>query len=708
MKNLPPKRARWMRVRISLMAALLTAGAGAVLHRAWDLQVANAGVLRKMAEEQYLRDIRLPPKRGSIFDRRGAELAVSVDADSVWANPRALRRANWSPSAVAAQLGTVLDIDEATIARRLSSNRYFVWIKRRVTPRKAVAVRAMKIPGISILQEPRRFYPNRELAAHLLGFANVDGVGIEGLELHFEEHLRGSADTVPAIRDRRGAVVFSQQLLDDRAAHGDDIYLTIDKTIQHTAEKELELAVRTFEARAGSVVVVDPRTGELLALANFPTFNPNHPGAYHASDRRNRAVTDRFEPGSTTKVFTVAGALARGAIRPDQSVNCEDGVLDVGEHTIHDVRKWESLTPAQVLAYSSNIGAAKIGLALGRAGLFRTLRAFGFGQPTGIPLPGETRGILRHFRRWYEMDAATIAFGQGMSATTLQLAYAMGAIANRGRLMRPTLVKRMVDARGETTSEALPRVRRQVVPKWVAELVGGMLTGATGEGGTAEEAAIDGYLVAGKTGTAQKADYINGGYAKGKWLASFVGFVPVREPRLVIAVVIDEPVVAHRGGTVASPTFRRLAQTALRHLGVVGSSPGTALAAHARARRRAAREQKAAELAAARERGARRRSDKAEPKRPRPSKGESRVPDLTGATARAVVVQASEVRLRVKLQGTGLVVSQQPLPDEIAPHGSELRVVLATPLVEKELQSLASLDGNTREAGQKAPQGARQ
>ena len=671
-------------MRIALLGVLLTAGAGPIVYRAWDLQIVRARKLARMAEEQYLRDIRLAPKRGTIYDRNGAELAVSVDSDSIWANPRALRRGGAEPARVATRLARLLEVDAGVITQRLSSNRHFVWIKRRVSPRQAAAVTVLDIPGVSLLAEARRFYPNRELAAHLLGFVDIDGKGIAGFELKLDDRLRGSSEAVPAIHDSRGSVVFSDHLLDDRAAQGDDIYLTIDKAIQHAAEKELELAVRTFEARAGSVVAIDPRTGELLALADYPTFNPNNPAASPVSHRRNRAITDRFEPGSTTKAFTVAGALARGAIKPDQRIDCEQGTLKVADHQIHDQRKWEELTPTQILAYSSNIGTAKIGMTMGKAALYRTLRRFGFGEPIGLPLPGETGGILRHYKRWYEMDAATIAFGQGMSVSAVQLAYATGALANRGQLMEPILIKRISDGRGRTIQEAVPRVRRRAVPAWAARLAADMMTGVTGETGTGRAAAIDGYLVAGKTGTAQKADYVNGGYAKGKWVSSFVGFVPVSDPELLVVVTIDEPVIAHHGGTVASPVFRRVAETALRNLGVAARGERRALYKAIRSR---ARQLKKAERQAD--------ADKAESgtaqaeQKPSPPLGadEVRVPDLTGLAARPALVAARDALLLLRLQGSGLVVRQSPLPGRIVERGTQLNALLRPPSFRKAEES---------------------
>ncbi|HBQ19142.1 MAG TPA: peptidoglycan glycosyltransferase [Myxococcales bacterium] len=677
-----PKRRRWMRVRMVVLALCVGAGALLVSARAWELTIQHGPALRAMAESQQLRDIRLAPKRGTIYDRHGAELAVSVDVESVFANPRLMRAEGVDTESAATRLANLLGVDRARIAARLRSDRYFVWIERQVTPTEAAAVRALGIEGVQMTDEARRFYPNRELASHLLGFANIDGVGIEGLELALEDRLRGSVQPVPAVRDRRGRVVFSDQLLDDRAAQGDDVFLTIDKTIQHITERELALGVRTAEAAAGSVVVMDPRTGEILAMANYPTFNPNEPGRAEVAHRRNRAVTDRFEPGSTVKPFTLAAAFAANVVHPEEAIDCEeDGQLEIGEDTIGDGgHRFGIMTPAQILARSSNIGTAKIGMRLGRRGLFRSFRRFGFGEPTGVELPGETGGILRHHTRWYDLDLATISFGQGMSTTTLQLATAMSTIANGGRLMHPHILRRTVDSRGATTSETLPRVRRQVIPRRTARLIADMLTAVTGQGGTGPEAAIDGYLVAGKTGTAQKADYRRGGYQEDVYIASFVGFVPAQDPALVIAVVIDEPVVDHYGGTVAGPIFRRIGEASLRHLGVPADTGGEALAElerrhrqRERERRRAARGEGAAEpetltaveIAVVPER--------------EPRDGEVMVPDLTGLTARGSLGALRRIGLDFQLEGSGLVVAQSPQPGAVVDRGSEVRVILERP-----------------------------
>ena len=654
MKN---RRQRWFRARIALLGVCVMCVAMLVVVRAFHVQISTGDRLREMAEDQHLRHLRVSPRRGAIYDRHGAELAVSADVDSVYANPRRLRAMAQDPTTVARSIAKVLDVDPQQLAKRLGADRYFVWIERRVTPNEATRIRELDIPGIELTTEARRYYPNRHLAAHLIGFADIDGRGIEGIELAYEDRLRGSDRRVEAIRDRRGHVVFADDMEDDRTIQGQSVVLTIDKAIQHIAERELALGVRTFEARGGSVVVMDPSSGEILALANYPPFNPNEPSKHPTSHRRNRAVVDRFEPGSTVKPFTMAAALAAGAVKPNQSINCENGVTRMGGRLLHDAHPYEWLTPTQILAYSSNIGTAKIAQDLGKKDLYRGFRRFGFGEPTGLGVPGETAGILRHYRRWYEIDTAAVSFGQGMSVTNVQLATAMSAIANGGQLMQPMLVRRMSDGHGATIEENKPRVRRQVVPRRVAKLVGQMLTAVTEPGGTAIEAAVDGYIVAGKTGTAQKADYVHGGYAKDKWLASFIGFAPADRPSVVISVVIDEPVIAHYGGTVAGPVFRRIAEVTLRHMGIAPEGRQAVLAKKKEQQIAVAEEEPAAEEEAV-------------------EKGESAVPNVRSLPLRQAVIALHAESLVAEVQGSGVVVAQDPAPGKAVSHGSVVRLQL--------------------------------
>lgn len=661
-------RRRAMRRRITVLMLLVLSGAIAVVARAYRIQIVEGDRHRATAEAQQHRDLRVAPKRGTIYDRHGAELAVSVDVESVYANPREMRAHEVDIASVATQLANVLGVDRERIAHRLASDRLFAWMERQVTPEEAEAVRSLHIPGVEIVDEARRYYPNRELAAHILGFSNVDGRGIEGLELAMDESLRGSTSSVSALRDRRGRVVYSEQLFDDGASLGHDVALTIDKTIQHIVERELALTVRTFEAQAGSVVVMDPNTGEILAAASYPTFDPNRPGESPAASRRFRAIADRFEPGSTVKPFTIAAALAAGVVRANEQFDCQMGAMEVAEYTIHDSHPFGLLTPAEILAHSSNIGSAKIGFRLGRQGLYRAFRRFGFGQATDLPLRGEAAGNLRHHSAWYDMDLATISFGQGLSVTTMQLATAMSTIANGGRLMRPILVSRVTDGHGDVIEEARPEVRRQVVPRQTARLVADMLTAVTGDEGTGAEAAIPGYLVAGKTGTAQKANEGRAGYSENRWLSSFVGFVPADAPRLVIAVVIDEPVIDHYGGVVAGPVFRRVGEATLQHLGVPPSGGGTALTDledRPRASRTAVAGRTAARVPAA---------DEASP-----GEGQVRVPELVGQTMRGAYLALTSEHLVPEFEGTGLVRAQTPEAGTIVDEGATIAAILERP-----------------------------
>jgi cell division protein FtsI (penicillin-binding protein 3) len=674
MKNLCQRRVRFMRVRIALLGMILLGGAGAIVDRAWELQVQQGSKLREMAEEQYLKGITVSPKRGTIYDRNGAELAVSVDVDSVFVDPKQFREAKQNTAQVAGRIAGLLGLSRQAVADKLTQEGNFAWIKRRLSPNESKAVRALDIPGIALTTEARRYYPNRELASHVLGFANVDGRGLEGLELAFDEKLRGSSALVRAVRDRRGKVIFSDQL-DDRDFQGDDITLSLDKAIQYTAERELELAVRTFEAKAGSAVAIDPRTGEILAMANYPSFNPNQPAGSAPESRRNRSITDRFEPGSTIKSFTLAGALALNPGLVNTHIDCEHGDMRLAGAVIHDTHSFAELTPTEVLVHSSNIGAAKIGMGMGAAALHRTLRDFGFGALTGVDLPGEVSGVLRDPKSWYEVDTATIAFGQGVSVTTLQLAAAMSTLANQGRWQRPTLIKRIENAHGEVVPTGDQGQPRQVIPQQVATALTHMLTAVTGEGGTGVEAAIEGIPVAGKTGTAQKPDHVRGGYADNRWLSSFVGFAPADDPRMVLAVVIDEPVIAHYGGTVAAPAFRRIMQASLRHLDVGPSAP--LLGAEPRIARAVVPTPKLQEPVLA-DPGGLPEAHEAIAARGN-ARGEFQVPDLIGQTTRTALIAARHAGLELAMHGSGVVVQQQPRPGAIARIGTTIDATLVPP-----------------------------
>jgi cell division protein FtsI (penicillin-binding protein 3) len=521
--------------------------------------------------------------------------------------------------------------------------------------------------------EAHRYYPQRALAGPLLGFVAPDGKGKDGLELTLDEELGGQRELLQGLRDRSGHLLFLDGIQDERTLAGHDLYLTIDQGIQNIAEQELSRAAQTLEALGGSVVVIAPQTGEILALATWPTYNPND---YRFSDtgaRRLRGIADRFEPGSTVKIFTLAAGLETGAVRPNEQMYCEKGSLAIDDVVIRDTHPAAWLSLSEALAVSSNICLGKVGLKVGSQRLYDVFRRFGFGQETGLQLPGEAGGVLQpRGRPWVQVETASAAFGQGISVTNLQMALATAAIANGGRLMEPILVRRVQSGTGELVREAAPRLRRQVVSASVARTVAEMMIGVTEGNGTGVQARVDGFSVAGKTGTAQKADPRTGRYSLDSYVASFVGFVPARQPVLAMAVTIDEPMVEHGGGTVAAPVFRRIAEAALNYLGV--TPEGTRMAdlqklvgaadpprAAIEAMRRAGGQEPPVQEV---------RQDK-QPLGP----GLVRVPDLTGFPVREAVRKGIELGVKPRVVGTGLLARQEPGPGTVLEKGETLVLV---------------------------------
>jgi cell division protein FtsI (penicillin-binding protein 3) len=558
------KRERWVRIRILIVAALILLAAGRIMARTYELQVVEHDYYFEKSRKQHTHSANLPPSRAPVLDRNGAELAISVMVPSVYADPRDVE----DPAAAAAALSVLLETEQDVMYDRLASGKHFVWLKRRIPPEVAQKVSALALDGIFVTKESKRFYPNRRLASHVLGFAGYDSVGLEGIELEFNDDLIGASQTVSGLRDARGGFILSEGLQETSPSYENSVVLSIDKAIQTIAEEEIRATARLFEAHSAMAVVVRPTTGEILAVANYPDFDPNHYGSFSASDRRNRAFTDRFEPGSTMKIFTMASALASGKVKPSDSIFCENGRYTVDDLTIHDSHKDGWLTPLQVLQHSSNVGAAKIASRVGKRQLYRYLSRFGFGSPTGIPYPGETGGFLRHYSRWYDVDLASISFGHGISVSAIQMAMAVSAVANGGRLLKPILVKKVVSNNGTVLKEYKPKLQRKVIDGRTAKILTSMLVAVTEEGGTGTGAALAGFPVAGKTGTAQKVDFVTGGYAEDEWTASFVGFVPADDPKLVIVVIVDDPVINYYGGVVAAPTFGRIADRSLRYLGI--------------------------------------------------------------------------------------------------------------------------------------------
>lgn len=675
----------WVRARIALLCGALAIGLGVVVASGYQLTVVDGRTWREIAEEQRQRRLHVTPKRGSIFDRNGAALAVSVDVPSVSLDAlEALRGVEPQNVPVVARqmanrIAAALSLDPSKVEQKILSKRRFAWLKRQLSVAEAAAIRDMMqeqgseypVRGLVVDGEARRYYPRRALGSTLLGFVAPDGLGKEGIELSLQDELAGRVEQLKGLRDRSGRLLFADGVEDDRALAGHNLYLTIDQGIQYIAERELALAAETFEAIGGSVAIVDPKTGEILALANWPAYNPNDYRLSSADQRRNRAVTDRFEPGSTMKMFTVAAGLSAGSITPTQQLYCEKGRMPVDNIVIRDTHPAEWLTITQILAVSSNICAAKIGLSLGGGKLYEAFRRFGFGSATELPVPGESDGILLpRSRPWVQVETAAASFGQGISVTNLQLAMGVAALANRGELMTPILVKKVTTATGEVVREAVPKVRWQAVSKQVARTMTEMLVAVTEGEGTGVAAAIQGFQVAGKTATAQKIDPATGRYSPDNFISSFVGIAPARNPALVIAVTLDEPMIDHAGGAVAAPVFRRIADFSLKYLGLVPHGVKQADLGEL---------SRSADPARATQAILRQANGKAPTIQETSVTGAIkglRVPDMTGWPAREVMRKVTELGMVPKISGSGLVARQSPEPGQPVAAGQELLIEL--------------------------------
>ncbi len=548
--RLPVWRARFVLTGFVLAFA-------ALLGRSVYLQTVETAFLQGKGEARYSRVLTVPATRGRILDRNGEALAVSTPVKSVWAAPRDVEADRQQRRRLAAVLG----IDLRDLDRRLAeSQRDFVYLRRQVPPETAERVEALGIPGVYQNREYRRYYPGGAVTAQVVGFTGVDDSGQEGVELAFQDQLAGRPGSRRVIKDRLGHIVEDVESIRP-AQDGEDVVLSLDAKIQSIAFGALKDAVERNRARAGALVVIDVRTGEILALANVPSYNPNRRARLSGAQLRNRALTDEFEPGSTLKPFTIATALELGRVSPGTLVQTSPGRMTLAHYTIHDAHPSGMLSVAQVIQKSSNVGAAKIALSLPRRAMWDMFRRVGFGTPPRLEFPGEAAGKLRPYRTWRPIEQATMAYGHGISVSLMQLAHAYTVFARDGELVPLTLLR-----------TGTPVAGVQVISPRTAREVRAMLELAVQPGGTGPHARIMGWRVAGKTGTAHKAE--DGGYAPHKFVASFVGLAPASDPRLVVAVMIDEPSAgSYYGGTVAAPVFAQVAQGALRLLGVPHDAP---------------------------------------------------------------------------------------------------------------------------------------
>lgn len=546
--------------RSRFLIILLLLGLVALAGRAIYLQGLNKEFLQQQGQSRYSRILELNAQRGKITDRHGEILAISAPVKSVWADPQ---KVDATPEQLYA-LAHLLEMDVADIRKRvLDQNKRFVYLRRQLSPEMATGVADLNIPGVHLKREFYRYYPTGEVAAHILGFTDIDGKGQEGMELGWEDILTGEHGSRRVIKDRIGRVIESVEKIRSPKP-GQNLTLSIDSKIQYLAHRELKRAVKTNNAKAGSIIVLDAQTGEVLGLANYPTYNPNQRSSIRAGKTRNRALVDVFEPGSTLKPFAVAVAMEIGKINSDTLFQTSPGALKIGRATIRDIRNKGTISVAQVIQESSNVGAAKIALLLPPKTLWEMLSRSGFGMPTGTGFPGEVNGRLRPYHKWRPIEQATMSYGHGISVNLMQLTRAYTIFAAEGQLKPISLLKRDT-----------PPIGQQVISRETAQAMSRMLEMVVEPGGTGLQARVNGYRVAGKTGTAHKPLEGMKGYAKNRYISTFVGYAPVSNPRLVIAVMIDEPSAGqYYGGAVAAPLFSQVMSGALRHLRVPYDSPG--------------------------------------------------------------------------------------------------------------------------------------
>ncbi len=555
---------------------MMVLGFSLVALRLVYLQVYRRADLAVRAERQQERLVKLEPKRGTIYDRSGRELAVSLDVDSVYGVPSRVD----NPRATAQQLARILQENPRVLERKLAGDRHFVWLSRKVEPARARKVRELDSSEIGLQSEARRFYPKKTMAGPVLGFTGMDNQGLEGIERAYDKYLRGKDGWVLAEKDAVGRTVFpgGPGLQFQLPKSGSDIILTIDEVVQHIAEKELDAAVVKARAKGGVCIVMNPSTGEVLALAvrtdgRSRPFNPNEPRHYRPEDWRNRSVTDSYEPGSIFKPVLAAAAIEERVVHPLERFDCSAGKIQVADRVISDAHHNGVLSFTDVIAESSNVGTIKAAQRVGRERFYKYITAFGFGRKTGVDLPGEIAGIVKDERLWSGVSLAEIAIGQEIGVTPMQMAAAYSALANGGTLMKPYIVSEIVDRDGHDSSKFGPQAVGRIVSTETCTKVSRILQRVV-EAGTGEKARPSGYTAAGKTGTAQKIDQRTHSYSKREYVSSFVGFVPASAPRLVILVMVDTPVGDIYGGSVAAPVFKAVAEQALTYFQVTPDDSG--------------------------------------------------------------------------------------------------------------------------------------
>jgi cell division protein FtsI (penicillin-binding protein 3) len=652
--------------RALLVAAFIGFWMLIVVARLVHLQFSQHEMLADRAKQQQQNALETNGPRGELLDRQGKQLARSVQTVSLFIDPEGLDEA--SLECTASELSRNLGLKFPDLLKEFkdaqAKNKRFVWVARRLEASQAEQVTSLGLPGLHSELEPKRYYPNGQLAAHVLGYVGLDGKGLGGVEQFYNAKISGESGRLFLERDAKGDAYESYEIA---SKPGQTVVLTIDQAIQYQAEQALNAAIQRSRAKSGTVIVLDPKSGEILALANAPTFDPNNVAATKAETRSNWALQNIYEPGSTFKIVAFSAALEKNLVKPDDHIDCQMGAITVAGRVVHDHHPFGSLTIAEALEKSSNVAAIKLGLRVGDPTMYEYMRRFGFGSKTGIELPGETVGIVRKVERWQPSSIGSIAIGQEVGVTPVQMVAAFGALANNGVRIAPHLIREVRNAQGAVVYSAQPEQRR-VVSERTAIALRGMLEGVTLIG-TAKKAQLDGYSAAGKTGTAQKIDPRTKAYSSTKFVGSFVGFAPLSDPRVVIIVVIDEPAGAYHGGDVAAPVFREVAEVILPGLDVepdieVKSAPQFVAqvpedpekAAKLREERERAEQERKATLPTVGNNGGR----GGEVVYAAGTKNAMLMPDLRGRSVRDVARTCQQLGLQVEARGEGKVFKQSP------------------------------------------------
>ncbi|MFA6600467.1 MAG: penicillin-binding protein 2 [Candidatus Omnitrophota bacterium] len=534
-----------------------------IIYQLLQLTVFHHAALQELADKQHNLRIETPPFRGDILDRNGREFATNLKVPSIYAVPRLIPRAEKRP--LAKKIAGILGLSEAHVLERLERDKAFVWLKRRVEFAQAEKILALRSPALGSMDEPKRFYPQGDLLSQVLGFVNIDNAGLEGIEMAHNKELQGRGGWRVTKRDALGREIRAFEVSDVPAVDGAKVHLTVDQYIQYLAERAMDSAFKQWKAKAAWAVVMDPKTGEILAMVNRPTFDLNRVDSVPPEARRNRAITDMYEPGSIFKIVAASAALNEGTAAIDTEFFCENGKYHYGPKVLHDVHAYGTLTFEDVIVKSSNIGAVKIAATLDPEVYYRYLRAFGFSARTGIDLPGEAPGFVRPPSQWSKTSAYNIPIGQEVMVTSIQVAAALSVIANGGEWVRPYVISKIEDPAGVTLRENKPAEKIRVLKPETAKAMREIMT-AVVDRGTGTKAKIQGVSVGGKTGTAQKVLPGGKGYSHTNFMSSFIGFAPAEDPQLVVAVVLDDPRGSYYGGTVAAPAVKEILEGSLLYL----------------------------------------------------------------------------------------------------------------------------------------------